>query len=110
MNLQNVACLFRKDAQSSIVVGGDMASTDKAVAKKVEERNRTVTATAKTVTETRAESAAARSKQVRNVTHHLSPNYCLSFYRGGKQSNIRGPERFKITPRRRNTILLHSSQ
>ena len=65
--MQNVACLFRKDAQSSIVVGGDMASTDKAVAKKVEERNRTVTATAKTVTETRAESAAARSKQVRNT-------------------------------------------
>ena len=45
-----------------------MASTDKAVAKKVEERNRTVTATAKTVTETRAESAAARSKQVRNTS------------------------------------------
>ena len=60
--------MFRKDAQSSIVVGGDMASTDKAVAKKVEERNRTVTATAKTVTETRAESAAARSKQVRNTS------------------------------------------
>ena len=45
-----------------------MASTDKAVAKKVEERNRTVTATAKTVTETRAESAAARSKQVRSTS------------------------------------------
>ena len=55
---------YRKDAQSSIVVGQDMASTDKAVAKKVEERNRTVTSTAATVTETRAESAAARSKQV----------------------------------------------
>ena len=68
MNLQKVARLFRIDAQSSIVVGGDMASTDKAVAKKVEERNRTVTATAKTVTETRAESAAARSKQVRNTS------------------------------------------
>merc|ERR1719419_308282 len=55
---------YRKDAQSSIVVGQDMSSTDKAVAKKVEERNRAVTSTAATVTETRAESAAARSKQI----------------------------------------------
>ena len=73
--------VFRKDAQSSIVVGGDMASTDKAVAKKVEERNRTVTATAKTVTETRAESAAARSKQVKFEMSFKSSSTSFLFWR-----------------------------
>ena len=82
--------MFRKDAQSSIVVGGDMASTDKAVAKKVEERNRTVTATAKTVTETRAESAAARSKQVRNT----SPiSKLLSIFLGVASNQILGGQK-----------------
>ena len=54
----------RRDAQSSIVVGEDVTSTNEAVKKHVEERNRQVTTTASTVTANRAESAAARSKQI----------------------------------------------